>query len=562
MVGLSNISTLGTRTFVSGGASGINTEALITVAYNIRKREADTIDLNITKNTTKSTAYSKLQSLSQAVQTSLASLRKSYSVLNSASSTFDARTGSLSSSSTTPAQSLVEVAIAPGTTLGSFEIEVQRKAQAHKVGGNSLTTDKAAPLSYTGTFDIGLAGGATSSVNITAGMSLTDVAATINATTTTSGVTASVLKTGATGYQLILTGNQTNKNIAVTNITGTDVLQSLGVLNGGGGFANPIQVAQDALITLDGTPVTRDNNDFSDLIDGVSLTVKNSEIGTKIQLKVENDTSALSSAITTFVTAYNSLRDFITINQTENKGVVSADAVLFGDFTMKNIGGDIQKLLADSYGDSSTKYTTLRAAGITIDGDNHLVIDTAKLEEAMSTKFDEIKALFQTAVTSDNTNFRMSGNTSKTKTLSAAIDITYSGGAVTAASVGGDTSLFTVSGGTITGNVGTAYEGLKFAYVGTTSTTVNFTMKQGLSDLLSNRIDKDTNVVTGSIQALKIGIDAQNTKMSARATRVLERADDYRQKLIDKYAGYEARIARAQTTLSQIKAIVNANNNN
>ncbi|MEK7801318.1 MAG: hypothetical protein AAB276_02585, partial [Pseudomonadota bacterium] len=157
---------------------------------------------------------------------------------------------------------------------------------------------------------------------------------------------------------------------------------------------------------------------------------------------------------------------------------------------------------------------------------------------------------------------RMSGNTSKTKTLSAAIDITYSGGAVTAASVGGDTSLFTVSGGTITGNVGTAYEGLTFAYVGTASATVNFTMKQGLSDLLSNRIDKDTNVVTGTIQGLKIGLDAQNTKMSARAARVLERADDFRQRLIDKYAGYEAKMARAQTILAQIKAIVNANNNN
>lgn len=562
MTTTNGITTLGNRTFLYGGSSGIDTSSLITAAYNAKKQESTNLETKISKNTTKIAAYSKLQTLGQAVQTSLNAIKKNYSVLSTNSSVFDARSGSLSSTSTTSPQSLVDVSIASGTTLGSYDIEVVQKAQAHKVGGNSATTDKTAALGYTGSFDIGVSGGTASTVNITAGMSLNDVAAQINAQKTTSGVSASVVKTSSTGYQLVLTATQTNKAITITNKTGTDVLQNLGVLNGSGGFANPIQSAQGAIIKLDGTTVTRDDNNFNDLIDGVTLTVKNSEPGTTIQLKVENDTSSIESGVQAFVDAYNAFRDYITTNQKVTNGVVSSDAVLFGDFTMKSLSGDIQSLLAGNYGDTSSTVRNLRDVGITIDGDNHLQIDSTKFNAALSSNFDQVKTLFQSQATSDNVNFRMTANTSKSKSLSAALDITYSGGAITSVSVGGDSSLFTINGAQITGKAGTAYEGMSFAYIGTSSATVNFSMTQGLGDLINNRFNTDTDVVTGGIQAMKTTLDSQNTQMSTRSTRILERADDFRQKLIDKYAAFESKMASAQTILAQIQAITKSQSSN
>lgn len=562
MATTSGITTLGRRTFFYGGASGIDTSALITAAYNAKKLESTNLDTKISKNTTKIASYSQLQTLSQSVQTALKNIKKSYSVLDANTSLFDGRSGTLTSSSTTSASNLVDVTVASGTTLGSYNLEIQQKAMAHKVGGNTSTTDKTAALGVTGSFDIGAAGSTAATINVTASMSLSDVAAAINAQSTTTGVGATVIKASSTGYQLVLTANQTNKAMSVTNITGTDVLKNLGVLNASGGFVNQIQSAQGAIVKLDGTTVTRDSNNFSDLIDGVTLTVKNAEPGTTIQLKVDNDTSSIEDGVRAFVDAYNSFRDFITTNQKVTNGVVSSDAVLFGDFTMKSLSGDIQSLLAGRYGSTSATVRTLRDVGITIDGDNHLQIDSTAFNKALTNNFDEVKALFQSQNTSDNATFRMTANTSKLTSSAFAMDITYSGGAISSVSIGGDSSLFDISGSMITGKKGSAYEGMSFAYVGTANATVNFSMTQGLGDLLSNRFDLDSNTVGGTIQSLKTSLDRQNTEMSARSARVLERADDFRQKLIDKYAGYESKIAAAQTTLTQIQAVLNAKNNN
>ena len=67
-----------------------------------------------------------------------------------------------------------------------------------------------------------------------------------------------MLKTSESGYQLILSSVDTNKQIEVTNITGNDVLQNVGVLDGGGGFVNELQTAQGAIIVVDNVAINRD----------------------------------------------------------------------------------------------------------------------------------------------------------------------------------------------------------------------------------------------------------------------------------------------------------------
>jgi len=77
---------------------------------------------------------------------------------------------------------------------------------------------------------------------------------------------------------------------------------------------------------------------------------------------------------------------------------------------------------------------------------------------------------------------------------------------------------------------------------------------------MNSTLESYTSVTSGVIQNQKISLDEQNTTLQARADRVLERADDFRNKLIDKYAKFEAQISAAQTVLAQIRAILNINN--
>ena len=75
-------------------------------------------------------------------------------------------------------------------------------------------------------------------------------------------------------------------------------------------------------------------------------------------------------------------------------------------------------------------------------------------------------------------------------------------------------------------------------------------------------MDTTTNGVSGSIQLEKLNLGTQNTELDTRKSDILARADDYRQKLIDKYSNFESQIAASKTILAQIQAILNASSKN
>lgn len=554
------VTTQGNRTFFFGTSSGLNTQALIEAAYNQRVAEADKIDVKVEANRAKFEAYSSLQSLSQAVQNSLTGIRRSYSALGDQSSAFDGRSGALRSSNTTDPTTILGVAIDPGTAKGSYEIEVVQKAKNQRVASASAATASTA-LGYAGTFDVGLAGGTTGTINITAGMTLTDIAAAINTQSNTTGVAASVLKVSETSYQLIMSATTTAKQIEISNVTGTNVLDSIGVTSGGA-FANQLQGADQAILNLDGVQITRDSNTISDLIQGVEIVIGKQEPGTTVTLEVGDDTSGVKDAIMGFVNAYNELRAFIAENQAVNEGgELSENAVLFSDPQLKNLTDSVQKLLSGSYGSGGLNLATLREIGITLDGENRLAVKESDLDVAIISKFDQVRELFESKVTNDNAQFAMLGNASKLKSANIVFDITVSGGVVTGVTANGDANLFDVSGSSIVGRAGTMYEGMRFAYIGTSSATVNFGINQGLGDLLDNTLDSIADSVTGSLAMQKSSLTSQNGDLLARADRVRERADDFRNSLIDRYAKFESQIARSKSVLDQIRAILGTNKN-
>ncbi len=559
MATTNGITTLGNRTFLFGAASGIDTSALVTAAYNARKAEADKIDIQVQKNTAKYDAYDKIRTLSTALQTSISNIKKNYSVLATSNGLFDQRTGSLSSNTATSAASLVDVKLDPGTDLGVHELTVEKKGQAHRVASGSAASATTA-LGFTGDFSIGVAGKTASSVSVTAGMTLTDLAAAINSNTATSGVKASIAKVSETEYQLVLNGSDINKQIQITGVSGDDVMQNIGVTNSGGAFVKELQIAQPTVVTLDGISYSRDSNTITDLLPGVTLNVKNADAATKINLSIENDNSAVKAGIQSFMDAYNNLRDFIKSQQVvSDAGAVDSGAVLFGDSILANINSSLQGILGGSYGAGGSNLATLRSVGITLDQNNKLVMDESVFDTATIDKFEQVRDIFQTKVTVDNTQFRMSKNTSTSGTQSFAMQITMSGGSISGVSVGGDNTLFDVSGATITGKAGTIYEGMSFAYIGTSDATINIGIQPGIADALDTTVNKFSDVLNGDLSKEMSRITSQNTLLSDRSSRVLERAAAYRDNLIDKYANFEAKLAQAQTVLAQLRALTKSN---
>jgi flagellar hook-associated protein 2 len=286
------------------------------------------------------------------------------------------------------------------------------------------------------------------------------------------------------------------------------------------------------------------------------------EPGTIIDLSIENNNSGIKDGIKKFVDTYNDLRDYIKGQQVVSEdGAVDSDAILYGDTLLSSLNLSLQSIIGGSYGSGGTALSTLRDVGITLDPDNKLVMDESKFDTAVIDKFDEVRAIFETKVTSSNTEFRMTKNQSLTSSLAFSMDITMSGSSISSVSVGGDNSLFTVSGNTITGNAGTIYEGMTFAYVGTSNTTVNIDIKGGISDSMNLTLSNFGDKVNGDLTKEMLRISDENVRLSQRSTRVIERAEAYRSRLIDQYAAFETKLSAAQSTLAQLRSLFGTNKN-
>ncbi|MFD1766612.1 flagellar filament capping protein FliD, partial [Sphingorhabdus buctiana] len=145
-------------------------------------------------------------------------------------------------------------------------------------------------------------GGVAHNLTITASNnSLAGLADAINATG--SGVRASVVSDQGQ-FRLVLKGETgTAKAFSLAADTGAD--PALAGLVGGLTLSQP---ASDAIIRVDGVEYNRPTNTITDIVPGVSLTLKKAEIGVAVSLGSVRPADALKQTVSDFVTVFNQLQ--------------------------------------------------------------------------------------------------------------------------------------------------------------------------------------------------------------------------------------------------------------
>lgn len=554
-----SVAQTGSKTYLVGTVSGIDTTALVDAAYAQKTAAADTIDVKISDNADKISAYQELQEIGTTLQTSLDSLRSYYGSTTTDSSIYANMMAYLGTSdSTITPSNIVSVTVDSSAEKGSYSLEVSQLATAMKTS-SAAQTSKSDALGLDGSFEIGLEGGDSLSITVTSGMNLSDIAAQINADSTTSGVSASILKTGDNSYTLVLTATETGKNITYSSSSGTDIFQSLGLTDSAGTFTSIVQEAQQAIAIIDGIEVTSSSNTLEDVIEGVTISLLSASAGTTMTLEIDYDYSGLKDAISAFIDAYNSLRDFVI-----EQGTVSDDGaetgVLFKDTLLKSLYNQISTLLSSSFS-TDAGISSLGEIGITYTDENKLEIsDETALNNALLNNYSSIQQMFQTSIDTGSASVSVLRNSSSATTLEFTLDITVGeDGTISAVSANGDTDAFTINGTRLIGKTGTVYEGLTLVFTGTESTSTTVSMQQGLADLLYTTLDKYTSTTSGLLQSEVDDLNSTNDSLQTRADRIIERADAYREKLIEKYAAMEANLSAAELLLAQVKAILGTN---
>jgi flagellar hook-associated protein 2 len=205
-----------------------------------------------------------------------------------------------------------------GAATGDHTLTITQIATSQKAIGASQSSQSTA-LGYSGTFSLGLAGGSPASITVTSGMTLQDVADAINAQTSTSNVQASIVQVSSGSYQLVLTGTHDAADISYSSTSGDDIMNKLGVTDSSGAFSTVLQTAQAAKFTLDGISLTRNTNDISDVLSGVTFDLlQATPSGTSLNVSIGTDTSQITTALETFVTNYNAFRDAVVAQQATN----------------------------------------------------------------------------------------------------------------------------------------------------------------------------------------------------------------------------------------------------
>lgn len=361
---------------VSGIGSGLDIESLVT---QLVAAEGQPATLRLARR------EAGFQADLSAVGTLRSSLSSLQSVVQSLQQASDFLTRSAVTSDDERFTATADSTAAPGV----YDIEITQLAQAARVRSGDFTASS--DIVGTGTLDISL-GADTFSLTIdSSNQTLEGIRDAINSAENNPGITASIINVDS-GTQLVLSSDKIGATNTISIVATDDApldgfdLTRLNTVN-----LTTLQAAQDAIVLVDQQQVTRDSNDFSDVIQGVSFSLIKAEVGVTETLTVGLDKAAVKQQVTEFVTAYNSLADTIGQLSAFDAGT-GISGQLQGDAGLRAVENDIRRAISNPI--QGVPLGTLAEIGITTNSSGQLVIDDADLDQAIDNDFTAVSQLF------------------------------------------------------------------------------------------------------------------------------------------------------------------------
>lgn len=190
------------------------------------------------------------------------------------------------------------------------------------------------------------------------------------------GVTATVLTAGSKNY-LSITADSTGavKNFALTDDPSGTPTQLLGTTD----------LGSNAVFKLNGIAIDRSSNIVNDVISGVTFTLHDVPSSGSAKITVAPDRSQLSSAVSSFVSAYNAMVDKV------GTQVGAAAGLLSGDFVVQDIQNNLRSLA--SYQSEGT-IKSLWEMGMEFGADGKITFDSGKFSSLTDSQLQGAVSFF------------------------------------------------------------------------------------------------------------------------------------------------------------------------
>lgn len=146
-------------------------------------------------------------------------------------------------------------------------------------------------------------------------------------------------------------------------------------------------------VLFEDVPVTDEDNNLEELVDGVVFNVKRSEPGTRVQVGIVHDIDATMESIANFVNSYNELAEAIN-QQFQVDPKTNQAGLLSGDSSIKTIMRGLQGAIVQSV-NTGGKFSTLSEIGITTNPKTGaLDFNDSKVRQSLSEDYDSVAKLF------------------------------------------------------------------------------------------------------------------------------------------------------------------------
>ena len=416
----------------AGIGSGLDVTSIIQQLMTAEQKPLDSLNTKKTDYQAKLTAFGTIKNNLSQFQTSLQNLSDVSKIQAVTATASDANVLSASGSAS--------------ANPGNYNVEIQQLAQAQKLATTGQANLNTIIGSGTLTFDFGTITGTANNNGKYSGASfvnnglstktviidasnntLSGIRNAINAANI--GVTASIINDGSnTPYRLALSNSQTGESQSMKISTSADSDIALSALlshdpaNDNGQALTETLKAQNANLTVDGINVSKTNNTINDVIPGVTLNLKKTNLATPITLNVVPDTQGLSTNLQQFVDTYNklsgSLKSMSSYDLATKKG-----AVLYGDSSLRSMQSQMRSILSATLPEATGKLTKLNQLGIAFQKDGTLSLDKTKLQGVIDANFSQISPLFAATGNSSDSLISYASATNKTKTGSYGVTV-------------------------------------------------------------------------------------------------------------------------------------------
>lgn len=476
---------------------------------------------------------------------------------------------SYTSTSSTPVSQLMDLNLSSEANLQEFTLEIDQVATYDLCNATVGVADPTVALGWSGNYTIN-----GQAIPIVGTMSLNDIATLINIQTSVADVSAVVVQVTSTDYRLSLQSTALATPITIVDGTTGPAVGQMPAASGK--TINDL----NAQFIFNNIPMTRTTNSISDIVNGLTLVLKQKEVGTTVTVDLAPDTVSITAAINDWVTSINTVMDEVNKNRMSfgDNPQVPDDAPLLNTNIIRAIDALIRESLPQRVtGLGTNSYTYLEEIGLNIDSiTSKITIDLQVLDQAMKTNPRAIEKLFDFQSTISNSSFLMpehpgsvnndliedssgnalsttvtvskdgSGNLSATVTVSGGV---YSGQTYTipasAIQTRGDVISFT-GDGISNPPVNNPFSGFEFLYVGISniangasdSSTIQYT--QGIADRLSSGLAELLDDTSGDFIIQKDDFTNQITRLDDAITKIQEKAEKLKEKFLADFARLEA----------------------